>query len=33
MVLEAAVNAGNVPLITHNIREFMIASKRFELTF
>ena len=32
MVLEAAVNAGNVPLITHNIRDFMIATKRFELT-
>ena len=32
MVLEAAVNAGNVPLITHNIRDFIIATKRFELT-
>lgn len=32
MVLEAAVNVGNVPLITHNIRDFMIATTRFGLT-
>ena len=30
-VLEAAVNAGHVPLITHNTRDFMIATKRFNL--
>ena len=30
-VLEAAVNAGRVPLITHNTRDFMIATQRFKL--
>ena len=30
-VLEAAVNAGHVPLITHNTRDFTIATKRFNL--
>jgi predicted nucleic acid-binding protein len=30
-VLEAAVNAGGVPLVTHNIRDFAIATERFNL--
>lgn len=30
-VLEAAVNAGRVPLVTHNIRDFGIAMQRFNL--
>ena len=30
-VLEAAVNAGRVPLITHNTRDFLIATQRFKL--
>ena len=30
-VLEAAVNAGGVPLVTHNTRDFAIATKRFNL--
>ncbi len=30
-VLEAAVNAGRVPLVTHNLRDFTIATERFNL--
>ena len=30
-VLEAAVNAGSVPLVTHNTRDFVIATQRFNL--
>jgi putative PIN family toxin of toxin-antitoxin system len=30
-VLEAAVNAGRVPLVTHNTRDFAIARQRFNL--
>ena len=30
-VLEAAVNAGRVPLVTHNTRDFVIATQRFNL--
>jgi predicted nucleic acid-binding protein len=30
-VLEAAVNAGYVPLVTHNTRDFVIAMQRFKL--
>lgn len=30
-VLEAAVNAGDVPLVTHNIRDFLLATDRFNL--
>ena len=31
-VLEAAVNAGRVPLVTHNIRDFVIATRRFDIS-
>ena len=31
-VLEAAVNAGRVPLVTHNIRDFVIATQRFDIS-
>jgi putative PIN family toxin of toxin-antitoxin system len=31
-VLEAAVNAGRVPLITHNIRDFVVATQRFDIS-
>ncbi len=30
-VLEVAVNAGPVPLVTHNTRDFAIATQRFNL--
>ena len=31
LVLECAVNAGDLPLITHNIRDFSDAAKRFSV--
>jgi len=31
LVLEAAVNAGRVPLVTHNVRDFVVAAPRFDV--
>lgn len=31
-VLEAAVNAGRVPLVTHNIRDFVVATRQFDIS-